>query len=466
MKEEFYKIINILKENCINYNLYYNDDEINKIANDLLKDIDINNKYDLSYITKRFMKIVLGNYDSHTDIDFINNDKNYINNQLPLKLRFDNDKLYIDNSNNTNLIGSEIKEINGISVKQLIEEIKSITRYSTEEWLYKNIEDILSSSTQMRILPSLRNINEVDYSIKKDNIISNIKFEIDKEYKDEFKRKLDNYSYEINNDSFIMHLNSCEKPNDYNSMADYIIHIDKIIKENNINNFILDLRGNTGGNQRDIEHLRVYFKNILVDKQLKDNKIENIGKDQNLNISCLVDRNVFSSASLFLSELQELNIPCIGENIGTTYNNFGNPTKHDLDDIGVRLYTSTRYFYRNENKEYKYSDNKDELKQVFQKEPDRFEINKYLDNIIQIQQQPSIPPKRKEEKKEHKKEITKMKINEKKMYEVIKKKKELMNLKQKQNDNIKTLSNNGFLDVILGSIITIILGLIIFMLIK
>lgn len=441
MNVEFYKIINILKENCIDYNINYSDDEINKIANNLIKEIEVNNIYDLSYITKKIMKIVLGDYDSHTDIDFIDGNNNNINNTLPIKLKFEEGNLYIVDANDNTIKNTEIKEINGMPINQLVEEIKSITRYSTDEWLYKQVEDILSSSTQMKILPSLRNIDKVNYSVIKDELIENLSFDINKKYEDKFKRKEDNYSYIINGDTITMHLNACEKPKNYNSMAEYILHIDNVIKENKINNFVLDLRGNTGGNQSDIEHLRVYFQNILKDKKLKENKIENIGKDLNLNISCLVDRNVFSSASLFVSELQELNIPCMGENIGTTYNNFGNPTKHDLNDIGVRLYTSTRYFYRDENKNYKYTDNKEELKNVYQKNPDKFKI---IEN-----------------------NNLKLNATEKKIYPILKKKQELQKQKKQENSMIKTLSKpNGFLDIIFCSIITIIIGLILFMIIR
>ena len=445
MKEKFQKVIEILKNNCINYNLYYTDEQIDEIVNNLLNSNDMNNLYDLVYVTKRFMKIVLGKYDSHTDVDFINENMEYINNQLPLKLKFENNKLYIVDSNDINIKNSEIKEINGISIQQLIEEIKSITRYSTEEWLYKQIEDILSSSTQMKILPSLRNANEINYSVENNNDISNINFELNKNYKEEFKRKEDNYSYEISGDTFIMHLNSCEKPKNYNNMAEYIMHINEVIKNNNINNFVLDLRGNTGGNQKDVAHIRVYFQNILFDKKMRENQIENIGKDLNLNITCLVDRNVFSSASLLVSELQELNIPCIGENIGTTYNNFGNTTRHNLE--GIRLDTATRYFYRDEDKKYKYCDSKDELKNVYQDKPDNFKIENSKKEIKPLQ-------------------LTSI---EKEIYEKLKEKQHIKTeQKKKEQSSVlkKALQNNtsGYISIILASLILILIVMCIFIL--
>ncbi|MBQ9024427.1 MAG: hypothetical protein IJ105_04320 [Bacilli bacterium] len=193
-----------------------------------------------------------------------------------------------------------------------------------------------------------------------------------------------------------------------------------------------------------------------------------VGIEENKDISLFVTEAIDGiSAYDYLRENPQSKekIDSMCEKLRLDYEKYGIKRQMDLKDMMIQLNNNEVVniipldFERVKNND---NINWDLLKQTAKDM--KIDITDYINRINQ--QKPSITQERQEEKKEHKKETTKMKISEKKMYDVIKKKKELMKLKKQKNTNVKTLSNNGFLDIILGSIITIIIGLMIFMLIK
>lgn len=105
-----------------------------------------------------------------------------------------------------------------------------------------------------------------------------------------------------------------------------VSEIREIVENNDVRNFILDIRGNLGGKSRIIEPLIVYLKNT------------------NLNIVTLVDSLVFSSGAFVVRNMQDLGSIFIGEGIGTTLNHFGDCYDFFLPQTNTKIRYSTKYF--------------------------------------------------------------------------------------------------------------------------
>lgn len=113
----------------------------------------------------------------------------------------------------------------------------------------------------------------------------------------EDKSRKQNYNLEIIDNTAIITYNSCKEE------EKMIELIDKLNNINNIENYIVDLRGNGGGNSSINKHLVNYLK----------------GK----NIVVLCDERVFSSAKMCLIDLKNLGAKIIGSNPGTPISCFG-----------------------------------------------------------------------------------------------------------------------------------------------
>ena len=81
-------------------------------------------------------------------------------------------------------------------------------------------------------------------------------------------------------------------------MLDFVKKLKQISKDNNITNFIIDIRGNFGGNNTVIYPLLDFLKN------------------SNFNVITITDRNVFSSGRFALIDLINIGSKTIGEDIG------------------------------------------------------------------------------------------------------------------------------------------------------
>jgi hypothetical protein len=138
--------------------------------------------------------------------------------------------------------------------------------------------------------------------------------------------------------------------------------ISKLKEENNIKNYIIDLRYNGGGSSSVIKPLI----NFLKDK----------------NIVALVNEYVFSSGRMALVELKKIGAYIIGTDIGTSLNCFGNcPSNLDIDKLNLRITSSSTYWYYDkelsltgyEKDEFNtYFNNKKELLEPVLLHPDKY----------------------------------------------------------------------------------------------
>ena len=315
-REELNKILNTIEEKHIDMYFNISREELNNYIEELLNKYELSNEYDLYYVTNVIIKRIFGKYDSHTRLVWKNVDYN-----LPIRLKYINNKLYIIkvDEDNLDLLYGEVISINNIPLLKLIDEIENMTAYSTKEFLYTQIENILYNGFKLRSLPSIDvDAKEFEFEIVKDNKI--IKRKLTKSNISFYKNN--NYSYNIIDG--VMHIiYSCCREDYEGQMLEFVKKISNEADINNVTKFIVDIRGNTGGNSNIIKPLIKYLD----------------GKQ----VITLVDKYVFSSGRFSIVDLKRIGSIFVGTNIGTTLNCFGNVSRNEVDTYLLPI--SYKYFY-------------------------------------------------------------------------------------------------------------------------
>ena len=152
-------------------------------------------------------------------------------------------------------------------------------------------------------------------------------------------------------------------------MKEFVDKIKKISEEKNIDKYIIDLRGNTGGNSN-------YLKSLI--EFLKDKEIVTI-----------VDQYVFSGGRWAVIDLKNIGSKIIGTEIGTTLNCFGNAPRIDMGKHLLSI--AGKYFYYDEtDSRIKGIEDKEEFKKFKSDpnnkkyfEPQIFEPDYYVENTIE-----------------------------------------------------------------------------------
>ena len=119
---------------------------------------------------------------------------------------------------------------------------------------------------------------------------------------------------------------SCCREDYEGQMLEFVQKISNEADINNVTKFIVDIRGNTGGNSNIIKPLIKYLD----------------GKQ----VITLVDKYVFSSGRFAIVDLKRICSIFVGTNIGTTLNCFGNVSRNEID--AYLLPISYKYFYYDE----------------------------------------------------------------------------------------------------------------------
>ena len=279
-------------------------------------------RYDLYYIINSLIKYMLGKYDSHTKAIF---QDSII---MPIKFKIQNDKVYIINhsKNIEDCKGATIVSINDIKIEKILDELEKIISYSTIEYLHTMQEVDLQNFDILMSLPSINNnIDTMTFKILHHNELKNIsfnKYHLPTPYHENIPQ---NYSYEILNNVIVIHYNSC-KSTINQEMLNLISKLKLIESERKVNNYIVDLRNNGGGDSRIIIPLIEYLK----------------GKD----IVVLVNEKVFSSGRMAYVELKKIGAYSIGTDISTSLNCFGNvPGELKLDNLSLIIKRSSTYWY-------------------------------------------------------------------------------------------------------------------------
>lgn len=280
---------------------------------------DFYDRYDIYYISNLLINYMLGKYDSHTKVKF--NNTTY----LPIKFKIQNEHVYIINCSPEleDVIGSIIVSINDIDINKILDELEKIIGYSTIEFLRANQESSLCDLEILRSLPCVNsNSNVITFKILQNNQLKDISLNSSELPPKIINITPENYSFEMVDDCLIMHYNSC---NDKEKMCILIEKIRTVAEKNNINNYIVDLRNNGGGDSRIIQPLIDYLN----------------GK----NIVVLINEKVFSSGRMAFVELKKIGAYAIGTDISTSLNAFGNvPGKFEIQDLDLSVQRSSTYW--------------------------------------------------------------------------------------------------------------------------
>ena len=307
---------NIIYNGHPNFYLKHSKEEFEKELEAIVKDKESYDRYDLYYYTNYMFKYMLNEYDSHTKMFFMDHKL------LPIKIRFINNIPYIVDINEkySQYKGARILSVNDIDVDIINKELEKIICYASENYLKIMLEDYLTNANIIKSLPLLSSSAPIIITTD----MGKVQFDLDNidEYVD--KSIKPNYKLDINGSTALITYNSCS---DEQKM---IALIEELNKNNTIEKYIVDLRGNNGGNSSINKHLVEYLK----------------GK----NIIVLCDERVFSSARMCAIDLKKIGARLVGTNPGTSINCFGNNLMNKkFKDVNLRVCGSVTYWYYDEN---------------------------------------------------------------------------------------------------------------------
>ncbi len=343
-KEKIKDILNLIEERHIDMYFNISKEELDRYIDEILEMYDINDDYSLYYYTNMIIKKIFGIYDSHTKLLFEKSDF-----YLPIRFKYINNKLYIirTTEETKSLLYSEVKKIENIDINIIIDEIKSIIASSTEEYITSQIELFLINGYKIKSLPSINSkLDEFNFTVNKDEKIMDMKLTKDEGYLLPINKSKENYSYEIIDDKMIIVYNKCREEYD-GQMIEFVNKIESESKKFGIEKFIIDIRGNQGGNSEIINPLIEF---------LKDKKTVT-----------LVDEYVFSGGRFAILDLKNINSKFVGTGIGTQLNCFGNAPITKYDNFIIPI--SNKYFYMDTSYSYddfRYADTKEKFKKLKQ----------------------------------------------------------------------------------------------------
>lgn len=326
---------------------FHSKKDLDKKIEEFLSTKDVFDKYDIYYFASKMIKFLLHPYDSHTKI--LLTDKIV----LPVKFKVIDNKIYIIKITEDfkETLYSELISINGIDIKTIKKELEEITCYSTKGYLDIMVERNIIVPDILKSLPSFdKKLSNITYTTLKNGQIKEITFDLNKieKYSMYSDNPVKNYTYKQEGDVLILVYNTCK---DMDAMKKFISKIKYISRENNINKFIVDLRGNDGGNSMIVKPLIEFLK----------------GKQ----IITLTDDTIFSSGRMACADLYKIGSYFIGTEISTSFSAFGNnPNNLVIDELNLKVNRSTKYFKYDKNFNCQ-SFNKHNFKDYF-KNPDYF----------------------------------------------------------------------------------------------
>ncbi|MGD9901474.1 MAG: hypothetical protein AB7S44_02930 [Spirochaetales bacterium] len=295
-KEEFYK----------------NKDALAKVANNLSAA-----KFDFEI--KKLITLI---EDPHTDYLLSKRGE-----ELNAKFIEINGKYYMLDYDNTAERYCEILKINSYDVNYVIDKIKQIIPTDSDQWLkFQTALYLKNLYTYKMVGVAKETDSTLIFEVKNPNIIKTVNIGLLKP-RDKTDSsnvyKSTNYSFSIMDDGVLyIKYFICRDDEKYPLKT----MVEEIKKQNKNGNFIVDLRGNTGGNSEIMKPLLAYLK------------------ENNMTGAALIDRGVFSSGIFSVRDLKnELNATIIGEPTGgLAGQHFGNVKNLCLDD--KKIICSTKLF--------------------------------------------------------------------------------------------------------------------------
>lgn len=302
--------------------------EVRQIIADYINKTPIENDLDFVYFFRYMLKRLIGPLDSHSMIRTHNEYE-----RLPLQITSHNSLFAVTATSEqyTNYLNKVVTKINNIDLNRLAQESKNVISYSTDGYLELETDRFLSHYDPLRTLPSIDSgTTQIVYTFSDGN---ELKVEIgEPSFIDQAKPA--NYQLDLDNGHLLLHYTACQE--EYpNQMQEVVEQIRNLIPHHNVNCFILDLRGNMGGNDRIIQPLIGYLKT-----------------QPNLEKQVFVDRAVQSAALFALNGMTKLGAKVFDTAIGSSLNHIGNNRRLELPSGRFLTIVATRYFYLDEQNNF------------------------------------------------------------------------------------------------------------------
>lgn len=293
-------------------------EELDEYYNFLIEKNDIIDDDSFRYLMCRIIKKISGIDDAHTKID--------MGGLLPINFRIFGKSVLVNTP--SELKGYELVSINDTPINEVLEELENIITYGTEGRRKNELEKSLSLGSSITCLPIIKEKQIITYTLKDEdgNLINK---EFNRGDKVEYPKYYWDYNfgkqgdYEFKGDTLVYKMGSFQP----RYKEKYKESLDRLEKEDitNINNVIIDLRGNWGGTSE-------CFQGFL--EFLQENSFK--------NIVVLADYRIFSAGRHALREFSKLGSFTIGSEIGTPMNCFGNSHHEQID--GFNFTISEAYF--------------------------------------------------------------------------------------------------------------------------
>ena len=302
--------------------------ELEIFINDYLSNNLVEKDLDFLYFLKCIIKKLNGLLDSHTSIKM----KGQF---FPFIFKMFNKDLYVVKTvkQTEQLLYCKLVSVNGVPYINLIPEIENIISYSTEGWRERCIERTVNELYSLLQLPSINsNENKIELEFKSRNGEKVFFVFLENDYQEGIPYDKENGTFEIFNSTVRYIYNSCK---DEEKIINSLIQLKNETKNKQISNFILDLRGNTGGNDAIILPLIDYIKEL------------------NIKLFTFVDRYTFSSGIGALMDSIKIGAFVIGEGTGSSINHFGSHTADFiLPNTNFKLKISTKYIDETNDEDY------------------------------------------------------------------------------------------------------------------
>jgi len=270
---------------------------------------------------------------------------------------------------------NEIVSVNGVNISDLIESSKEMYSYEVDNYqevlLYKDLFT-LEGLKYVKVYPNKSEDYPKDsyiYVLKDENgenkeVVYKTSDYLTKEAYDlynESETAQDSYSYEIDdvNKLATIKLKNLDNTDEY---TEFLNEVFTNVKDRNINNIAVDLRGNESGNDSaiieffkylNIDSWKVETNEVrfgVVDIESEDNIVNNDKIEEKLfegNIFVLTDNKTFGSAMRFAEYIQDNEIgKIIGGAPGNAPTGFGEPVSYVLTNSKLSLLVSTKAFTR------------------------------------------------------------------------------------------------------------------------
>ncbi|WP_033956981.1 hypothetical protein [Psychroserpens jangbogonensis] len=310
------------------------------------------------------MKVVSKIGDGHTSI-YLPFKGEYQFHQIPIAFQDFKDGVFIKGADSLyqNLIGKELITIGGVPIKKIKKRLKEITPRDNKQWIkvlgievYMTIPEVLYS---LNLTDDIQNIT-IEVKDSNDNIttekitsslfdINNVRFvDVRPDWMnahDDSNNPLplylknindfpkDFYSFEhIKEKSMVYFQINVVFDNPKKNLKTFCEEMFKFIDDNNVENLVIDIRLNSGGNNQLNKDI---ISNIL--------KSENINKKGNLYV--IVGRRTFSAAMNLATNLeQKTNAIFVGEYTGSSPNFVGEDNRIILPNSNLFSSASNKYW--------------------------------------------------------------------------------------------------------------------------